>query len=489
MVATPQLLGPPTKADVSRSLLYYPLAALLGIDLLAVSTVAAAALAFSVVVWRQWGSAARWSSRVFAVTWAGTVLMAMFSFALGASFALLALLAAQGRHLRRLAFLSLLSLAASPVAFALLLVVLAAIGIARRAERRLLVRAGVVLAALSLVEVALWRLFPSSGHYPFATGELIAALGFCAIGAALTWRNPRTGTIRLLFPIYGSVCLLAYAIPSALGENIDRLRYLAIPLAVLVLSLREWRPRALSLLALVLALLWNVTPLASSVASAQSDPAARASYWIPAVRYLEAHLSPDYRVEAVDTVGHWDAVYLPDAGIPLARGWFRQDDFPENAVLYGRLGPRTYTAWLRRLGVGYVVLTDAPSDYSARAEEMLIRSGRLPLRTVLATAHVRVLALRHPQPLITGPGRPRVVKLSDSGLILAVTRPGTHRIAVNASPYWHTTSGCVGVSRDGMILVRTPSAGRIDLTFALSAQAAVRAIADGNAAASCPDDR
>lgn len=71
MVATPQLLGPPTKADVSRSLLYYPLAALLGIDLLAVSTVAAAALAFSVVVWRQWGSAARWSSRVFAVTWAG----------------------------------------------------------------------------------------------------------------------------------------------------------------------------------------------------------------------------------------------------------------------------------------------------------------------------------------------------------------------------------------------------------------------------------
>jgi hypothetical protein len=40
-----------------------------------------------------------------------------------------------------------------------------------------------------------------------------------------------------------------------------------------------------------------------------------------------------------------------------------------------------------------------------------------------------------------------------------------------------------------MILVRIPSAGRIDLTFALSAQAAVRAIADGNAAASCPEDR
>src|SRR5215471_12416285 len=117
--------------------------------------------------------------------------------------------------------------------------------------------------------------------------------------------------------------------------------------------------------------------------------------------------------------------------------------------------------WLRRLGVGYVGLTTAPPDYSARAEEKLITGGRLPLRTVLTTAHVRVFALRHPRPLITGPGRPRIVDLSDSSLIVAVTRPGTYRIAVNASPYWHATAGCVGVSRDGMILLRTRSAGRL----------------------------
>ncbi len=85
---------------------------------------------------------------------------------------------------------------------------------------------------------------------------------------------------------------------------------------------------------------------------------------------------PSYRVEAVDTAGHWPAVYLPTAGIPLARGWFRQDDFPQNALLYGELGPRTYLAWLRGLGVRYVVLTNAPPDYSARAEAALFRSGR-----------------------------------------------------------------------------------------------------------------
>jgi hypothetical protein len=470
---------------VTYSLLYYPLAALLGITLLAVSTVAAAALAFSVVVWRQWGSAACWSSRVFAVTWAGTVLMAMFPFALGAAFALLAIWAAQGRHMRRLAVLSLLSLAASPVAFVLLLVVLVAVGIARRAERWLLAEVSAMLVALCSVEVVLWRLFPSAGSYPFVTGEFIAALGFCVAGTVLTWRDPRTSILRYLFPIYACACALAYVTPSALGENIDRLRYLAIPLTLLVLSVRNWRPRLLSALALVLAVTWNLSPLATSFANAQSDPAASASYWTPAIRYLKAHLSANYRVEAVDTIGHWAAVYLPDAGIPLARGWYRQDDFPQNAVLYGRLGARAYVSWIHRLGVGYIVLTTAPPDYSARAEEKLITSGQLPLRLVLGTQHLRVYAVRSPQPLITGPGRPRITNLADSSLSLAVTRPGTYRIAVNASPYWHTSAGCLSGSSDRMILLRTPIAGQIHLDFAFSATAAVRAIADGNSAGSC----
>src|SRR5438132_1767272 len=61
---------------VTYSLLYYPLAALLGIRLLAVATVALAALAFAFVMGREWGPTARWSSRTFAVVWAGIVLSA-----------------------------------------------------------------------------------------------------------------------------------------------------------------------------------------------------------------------------------------------------------------------------------------------------------------------------------------------------------------------------------------------------------------------------
>ena len=469
---------------VTYSVLYYPLAALLGINALAISTVAAASFAFSTIALRQWGSAALWSSRAFSVVWGGVVLLAMFPFALGAAFALLALLAVQARRLRRMAVLSLLSLAASPVAFVLLVVVLAAIAVGRRTDRRFLVAAGLVLGALSLAELVLLRLFPSSGRYPFPVGEMAAALAFCAVGTALTWRSERARGIRYLFPAYAAACIAAYVVPSALGENIDRLRYLAVPLALLVLALRNWRPHAVSVVALVLAALWNVTPLVTGFALAQSDPAARVSYWAPAIRYLKAHLSPDYRVEAVDTADHWEAVYLPQAGIPLTRGWFRQDDYPENAVLYSRLGPHAYTAWLHRLGVGYVVLTGAPPDYSAQAEEKLIKDGRLPLRLVWATANIRIYSVRSPRPLITGPGHPHVVNLANSSITVTLTRPGTYRIAVNSSPYWHANSGCLDQGRDGMIRLHTNAAGRIRLTFAFSATAALNTLA-GTTTDSC----
>src|SRR6185437_2095744 len=104
---------------VTYSTLYYPLAALLGIRLLAVASIATAALAFTVVVARQWGPAARWSNRSFAVVWAGIVLSGAFPFALGAALALLALWAVQTGARGRFAVLTALTLAASPVAFAL----------------------------------------------------------------------------------------------------------------------------------------------------------------------------------------------------------------------------------------------------------------------------------------------------------------------------------------------------------------------------------
>src|SRR5207244_12612756 len=63
--------------------------------------------------------------------------------------------------------------------------------------------------------------------------------------------------------------------------------------------------------------------------------------------------------------------------IPLARGWFRQNDYPQNRLLYSDdgLARGAYLSWLRSLGIRYVVLTDAPPDYSAQAEAKLLRTG------------------------------------------------------------------------------------------------------------------
>jgi hypothetical protein len=470
---------------VSYSLIYYPLAGLLGIRLLAVATVATAAYAFAVVIRREWGPTARWSSRTFAVVWAGIVLSAAFPFALGAALALLALWALQSRAHGRFALLALLTLAASPMALLLLAVVVGGTALARWNLRRDVVPA-LALAAAALVEIVLWRAFPGGGSYPFSAAEAAAGLVFCTLALGFTWRVESLRVLRYVFAVYLVVFVTAYLVPSAVGENVTRLRYAAIPLAVLVFSVRRWRPLVPALAALALAVSWNVTPLVGSFAHGESDPAANASYWRPAVAFLERNLTPDYRVEAVDTVGHWPAVYLARVGIPLARGWFRQDDFPQNALLYSKLGPREYLAWLQGLGVRYVVLTTAPPDYSARDEAALLRSGRSGLTPVLRTTTTTIYAVPRPRGILTGPGGPQLTALREARVDLVLHRPGRYRLAVRWSPYWKASKGaCLTQGRDGMIRLTARRATALSLTFDVDAGRALAAVEGRSAKVTC----
>jgi hypothetical protein len=461
---------------VTYSVLYYPLAAAVGIRLLAVATVAVAAFAFAVVVGREWGRPARWSSRTFAVVWAGIVLSAAFPFVLGVALAMLALWALQAGARRRFALLAVLTLAASPIAFLLLAVLLAAVGPSRVRERARLVAPAAILAAGGIAELVLWRLFPSDGRFPFSPQELLAACTFCLIGTVVTWRAAQARSLRWIFPVYLVVCLGAYVVPSAIGENVTRLRFAALPLAVLALALRNWRPPIVSVGVLALALSWNVTPLLASFEKGRDDQTSRAAYWQPAIEFLRANLTPSYRVEVVDTAGHWAAVYLPRAGIPLARGWFRQDDFPQNSVLYSRVGAASYAAWLRTLGVRYVVLTEAPPDYSARSEAALLASGRSGLRPVFRSPSFTIFALRAPQKLVTGPGRPDVAALTPTRVDLRLTRPGRYRVAVRYSPYWHARGACVERGRAGMIRLTARRSGVVVMNFDVGAERALAAL-------------
>ncbi|HZT84569.1 MAG TPA: hypothetical protein VE984_04005 [Gaiellaceae bacterium] len=464
-------------AFVSYSVLYYPLAALLGIHLLTVLTVAVSATAFALLVEREWGHSARWAARSFALVWPGAILAGELPFTLGVSCALLCLLAVQAGRRWTGAALIVLTLAASPVAFVLLAIVLAGMAPGHRAALRRARVPALALGVAAAAELVLLRLFPS-GTLAFPGVEALEATAFCLGLLALTWRLERARRLRGLLVVYLLAVVAAYAIPSGLGHDITRLRQLALPLALLIVALRRWRPLPLALVAVALAGAWTIVPLAGAWARSAADDSSRATVWRAPVRFLHAHLGPGYRVEAVDTSQHWPALYLAEAEIPLVRGWFRQDDRPVASLLYRRgFTAPEYVAWLRRLGVAYVVLTNAPPDYSSRREAALVRSGHTGLRRVFAGRIVSIYAVPRPRPIVTGPGRPAVLALRESALRVRVSRGGTYRIAVRWSPYWQASSGCLTRDQAGLMRLTTRGAATVRIGFDVDAAGLLDAFA------------
>ena len=106
----------------------------------------------------------------------------------------------------------------------------------------------------------------------------------------------------------------------------------------------------------------------------------------------------------------------------------------------------------------YVILSDAPPDYSARAEAALVASGRAGLVPVFATKTLTVYSVPNPQPILTGPGLPQLESLTEAQMDLVVTQAGRYRIAVRWSPYWQASAGCLSEGKDGMIRLTTWSA-------------------------------
>jgi hypothetical protein len=459
---------------VGYSVLYYPLAALVGIRLLAVLSVAASTAAFTLVIRQTWGDSTVWATRFFAVVAAASVVSAAFPYGLGLALALTALVAIARRRLATFGLLAALTMAASPLAFLFLLVVLAAAAATR--SRQEIAKPAAIAASICALGLLAWRLFPDHGIYPFATSELLAALAFCGLGAGLTWRVEKARILHALFVAYAAVCVLAYLIPSSLGENVVRLRYAALPIAVLTLSIRRWRPLPICAITFGLAVAWNVSPLLWSLSSSRHDPSAKAAYWQPVVRFLHHSLGPAYRVEVVGTANHWEAVYLPQAGIPIVRGWFRQDDFPENEVLYDKLTRASYRRWLRQLSVRYVVLTNSAPDYSAKDEIALLRSGGSGLPIVLRTTDATVYSVPSPQPIITGPGHPSVRAMTENTITVRLSEPGSYHLGIRYTPYLVSPQSCVTESSDGMTLLTAPRAGTMKIAFSVSASGALAAL-------------
>jgi hypothetical protein len=86
--------------------------------------------------------------------------------------------------------------------------------------------------------------------------------------------------------------------------------------------------------------------------------------------------------------------------------------------------------------------------------------------------------------LIAGPGKARVLKLVESGIVLDVDRPGRYQLAIRHTPYWQPSLGCVNKAPDGVITLMLPRAGVIRLQFHASANAVLNSLT-GSSAKAC----
>ncbi len=457
------------------SMLAPALGALIGPQLLAaLSMVAATALFVPLIDGRFNARAERFAGLFFAVGASVSLLSSRVPFDLGLAVGLAALLLARrGRFAAALA-VSVLTSLASPVAGAFLALAMLAWTLAG-AER--LRPAALCLAALLPIGL-LTIVFPEGGTQPFVASAFYPALAGVLIVALAVPREQRA--LRIGAGLYALVLIGAFAIPSAVGGNADRLgALLAGPVAACALAggtLRDSRLRALLVLSPFL-FYWQANAPVTDFVAATGDPAVAAPYYQPLLSELRA-LGVGYgarpaRIEVVATVDHWEARWVAPH-VMLARGWERQLDRGRNGLFYGSeaLDAASYRSWLARQAVSYVALGDSSLDYSAKAEAALLldpRSGSgAYLHEIWHSRHWRLFAVSDPTPLAQAPAVMRAA--SSESFTLSVPAPGSYEARLRFSPYWAVTggAGCVAEAPGGWTLVEARRAGFVHLVIHFS---------------------
>jgi hypothetical protein len=431
----------------SYSVLFPAASALLSPQLAGAIAATGTAALFESLAHRQYGADAWLGATWFGAATATNLFTGRLAFAFGLLPALAAAVALQRQRRSLACALALLTALASPVAalFAALLGTAYAIGKYARERRVLATWPGLGVALAAIVPVLLLAIaFPEGGSEPFTLATLFPVLVISAVALVVIPR--REWTLQAGILLYGLGCIVAYVVPTPVGSNAARLGALiAGPLAALL----WWRRRTKWLIAVALPLVylqWQA-PIRDVYRSA-SDPSVSVGYYGPLLSFLGRQSGPPFRVEIPFTKFHWEA-YDVAPRFPLARGWERQLDIKYNHLFYGgALTPATYQAWLHKLAVRFVAVSDANLDYSALKEEALIDAGLPYLHLVLQTANWRVYAVRDPTPIVEGAAS--LLALHPSSLTLRAQRPGRVLVRVRFTPYWALGegSGCVSPAGD-----------------------------------------
>ena len=450
------------------SLIFPPLAALLGVHWTGVLAVVISTLLFARLAARLDGFRVRPATILFAVGATGDLFIGRVTFAIGVTCGLAAVFACvRGSRIGCVVF-SLACAAASPVAAAFLVMGACADLTANRARAR----AGLLGAPAAGLVLALVLLFPDGGYEPFALSSLLAAAGATTALILLLGRDDRL--LRHLAWVYLVFLVGVYLVRSPIGSNAVRFGVLFAPAALvgrvgvadvqrvflrLGGGLRRLgsrpgptrsigRPAATGLLALlgVVGVLWQVAGPVNQSVGAALDPSSHYDFYLPAIDYLKTQDSGrPIRIEVPFTSSHWDATFLSRSFL-LARGWERQLDTRYDAIFYTPvLTAAAYHAWLLDNAVAFVALSSAPADFSSVGEDALIRSGLSFLRPVYTSAHWRIYAVRGALPLASGPGA--VTAVDADGFTLRAAHAGRFVVRFHYTPYWTTATGVASVRR------------------------------------------
>ncbi len=442
---------------LTYSVLFPPLAALLGPRLVGTVAVIASSYFFDRLVRDRWGEAARWATLWFAAGVVTLLADGQLTFALGVAFGLAALRALQQQRTPWALTASAACALSSPVAAAFLAGVILA-GTLPRDRRTHLAAIWVACLALALTLIPNLA-FPESGQFPFAVSSYVAIPLWCG-GALLLTRGfaaeeRQLRRVLIAYVLAATVLVLA---PNPMGGNAVRLGALfgGPVLAAVMLAHRPRLSRASALLlslALAGGLYWQVTASVNQIARSVGDPSTTSTYFTPVATWLRNHDGTAARIEVPPTANHWESAYLAP-GFELARGWLRQLDTTRDDVFYDgedALTDRAYRTWLHSNAIRYVALPDAPPDYSSVAERRLILSNPPYLEPRWSDPHWRVYEVRDPAPLVQplGGGTARIRSVDHSGFALDVTRPGEFLVRVAFTPYWSIERGTGCLVRHG----------------------------------------
>jgi hypothetical protein len=438
------------------SVLFPPLAWLIGPWLAgALSTVSAAAI-FDRLARGRWGERARWASLWFGVGTGAMLFTGRLPFAMGVAFGLAALLAHQRGRLPLALLLGLGCGLASPVAA----LFLALAGVAAFEWE-------VALGAF-LPPALLAAAFPEGGYMPFDF-TTFAPVPLVAIAALIVVpreeRALRRGAV-----IYALATTVAFAIDTPMGSNAVRLGALVAGPVILATAKRPRTRAGTAAFALILVALafWQWSSAGRDFLASQNEPSAKTSYYKPLLRFLDRRRPEDGRVEIPFTRSHWEAAVVAPH-FPLARGWERQLDAGRNALFYrGILTNFTYANWLAEHAVRWVALPDVKPDVSSFKERGLIEHDPPYLRLVKRLPHWRIyeVTLPHPMVIPRAGADIRLTKLRSDEVELDARSAGSALVRVQWSPYWRVRGGCVERAGDWTrVTAERPGKLRMTTTF------------------------